>query len=313
MIGVLSSISIVLAVTVALSVIFLHWLFKMAFERQDKLPKLLCDPKKPQNGIVYDWDWLNSSPFEERQLTSSHDGITLNGHFLPSRTKSHRYFIAFHGFKGNFRELSGMCHFVYDEFDMNILMVDERAHNGSGGKYITMGYLEKYDALDWIKSICTEDPQAQICLFGISMGASIVMAVSGLPEFPQNVRCIIEDSGYSSIYKEYQHICRCDFAVNTCFVLPAFEKLAKRFVGIDFKHESPVEMISKSKTPTLFIHGDGDNFVPFRMLDENFRALPDCVPKEKYVTHGVSHCLSFFTYPDEYKKRVNNFIRKYTY
>ena len=82
-------------------------------------------------------------------------------------------------------------------------------------------------------------------------------------------------------------------------------------MGIDFHHESPEELISKSKVPTMFIHGDKDNFVPFAMLEENFSALPDSVPKEKYVTHGVSHCLSFFTYPEEYKERVNDFIRKY--
>jgi fermentation-respiration switch protein FrsA (DUF1100 family) len=313
MINILSGISVGLAVILVLSVILVYWLFQLAFKRQDKLPKLFCDPNNPQNGIVYDWAWLNSHVLEERKIISSHDEILLNGHFLRSQSNSHRYFITFHGFKGNFRELSAMCHFVYDEFDMNILMVDERAHNGSGGKYITMGYLEKYDALDWIKHICKKDPDAQICLYGISMGASIIMAASGLPEFPQNVRCIIEDSGFSSIYKEYQHICRCDFAINTSFVLPAFEKLAKKIIGIDFHHESPVEMISRSKTPTLFIHGDKDTFVPFKMLDENFRALPDSVPKEKYVTHGVAHCLSYFIYPDEYKNRVVNFIRKYAY
>jgi fermentation-respiration switch protein FrsA (DUF1100 family) len=50
---------------------------------------------------------------------------------------------------------------------------------------------------------------------------------------------------------------------------------------------SALNQVKRSKTPTLFIHGDKDNFVPFNMVNELYDACPS--DKDKLVIEGVGH------------------------
>ena len=48
-----------------------------------------------------------------------------------------------------------------------------------------------------------------------------------------------------------------------------------------------MEQLKKSKTPILFIHGEADNIVPFRMLQQVYDACP-CA-KKMLVVRGAGH------------------------
>ncbi|MEG0766219.1 MAG: alpha/beta hydrolase, partial [Clostridia bacterium] len=59
------------------------------------------------------------------------------------------------------------------------------------------------------------EENAEIVLFGVSMGGATVMMASG-ETLPPNVKAIIEDCGYSSIYDEFVH------QLHDAYRLPAF-------------------------------------------------------------------------------------------
>ena len=59
----------------------------------------------------------------------------------------------------------------------------------------------------------------------------------------------------------------------------------------------------------LFIHGGKDNFVPTKMVYQNYHATNG--PKELWIAKSVAHARSFETYPYEYKMRINKFLNKY--
>ncbi len=141
------------------------------------------------------------------------------------------------------------------------------------------------------------------------MGGATVMMVSG-EDLPPNVKAIIEDCGYSSIYDEFS------YELKHLFKLPAFPILyfasliTKIRAGYSLLRDgSCTEQVSKSKTPILFIHGDKDDFVPFYMLDKVYGAA-NC-QKEKLVVEGAGHALSAMTNPKLYWSAIKAFLNNH--
>ena len=63
--------------------------------------------------------------------------------------------------------------------------------------------------------------------------------------------------------------------------------LTKIRAGYSFGEASALEQVKKSKTPTLFIHGGGDLFVPTEMVYELYENGPEqrsCSSSPKQVT-----------------------------
>ncbi len=60
-----------------------------------------------------------------------------------------------------------------------------------------------------------EDPNAEIALFGVSMGGATAMMTSG-EDLPSNVKVIIEDCGYSTVIDEFT------YQLKDLFHLPSF-------------------------------------------------------------------------------------------
>ncbi|MDU3324204.1 MAG: alpha/beta hydrolase, partial [Escherichia coli] len=190
----------------------------------------------------------------------------------------------------------------------NVLIPDLRGHGMSEGDYIGMGWDERLDIIDLINYIIDVDKDSEIVLYGVSMGAATVMNVSG-ENLPSNVKAIIEDCGYTSAWDQFS------YQLDELFGLPPFPMMhtasliGKFRAGYWLKEASPLEQVKNSKTPTLFIHGDKDDFVPFSMLDQVYDACS--APKEKLVIEGAGHAKSSKVNPDMYWNGISKFLSKY--
>ena len=80
--------------------------------------------------------------------------------------------------------------------------------------------------------------------------------------------------------------------------------------GYDFKKASSVEAVKKCKKPMMFIHGTKDDFVPYSMGLEVYKAA-NC-EKELYSVKGATHANSIYMNPDDYWNHVFNFINNKT-
>ena len=67
-------------------------------------------------------------------------------------------------------------------------------------------------------------------------------------------------------------------------------------------------MAKSGDTPMLFIHGDADTYVPFFMLDENYKAKRTGA-RRKVVFPGAAHAMSLLSDPERYAQEIKVFLQ----
>lgn len=233
--------------------------------------------------------------------------INLYGYEIKPKKDSKIWVIAVHGYTDSSYFMVNSAK-MFLNYGYNVLMPDLRAHGKSDGKYIGMGWLDRLDLMLWIDYLIATYGNIKIILYGISMGAATVMMTSG-EKLPSNVRMVIEDCGYTSVWEEFAG------KLKTLFHMPTFPALynaniiTKIRAGYSLKKASAIKQIKKSKLPMLFIHGDQDKFVPFYMLDKLYEAAN--YKKEKLVIKNAGHAEAQWVEPEKYWHTVRKFIKKY--
>ena len=232
------------------------------------------------------------------------DSLRLHGKLF--KNPGTKYALVCHGYTSKAKHMAGFVN-KFHSLGYNVLAVDARAHGDSEGTKIGMGWVERFDVIEWINYIISLEPDAQIILHGVSMGASTVLMASG-EELPKNVKAIIADCGYTSEWDEFRQ--EADVLHIPWFpVLNASSAISKVRDGYDFKQASAVEQVKKSHTPTLFIHGSEDELVPYGMLNELYSAA-NC-EKEILTIQGAGHALSSSVASELYWNTVENFLEKH--
>lgn len=257
--------------------------------------------------------------FEANKQSVSHvaeDGTELLGWEAPAAATDgapyadgHTYTVLCHGYIG---QPSDMAKFAYHfaQQGMRTLMPAARGHErNTDAGYIQMGWQDSADLVGWVNDVVAADPEARILLFGVSMGGAEVMMASGR-DLPDNVRLIVEDCGYTSVWDEFS------LQLGNVFHLPSFPLLnatdvvSRGVAGYSFAGASAVEQLRHATVPMLFIHGDADTFVPFSMLDEVYDACASA-EKEKLVVPGAEHAQSSSTNPGLYWSTIDAFVGKH--
>lgn len=252
-------------------------------------------------------EWFKNQKFEKIHMNSD-DGIKLSGYFLPADSKTNRLAVIAHGYGGSAESMADYERYYHLQ-GFNVFAADDRGHGESEGRFIGMGWTDRKDYIKWIKLLIKKlGPDTQIVLHGESMGGATVMMMSG-ENLPANVKCIIEDCGYTSIKDEF------DYQIKQMFKIPSFPLVdfasieSKIRLGFSFSDASALKEVQKSKTPMFFIHGADDDFVPTKMVYQVYDAAK-CA-KQLWVVPKAKHAKSFIIARDEYEKRIRNFYNKY--
>lgn len=252
--------------------------------------------------------WVQSQPYETWTVTSK-DGLKLTAYYVPARIDTNRTVVLAHGYGGQAMEMGEFAKFYSEQRGFNVLLPDARGHAGSEGDYIGFGWPERLDYLQWIQEVINRvGPDAQIALHGLSMGGATVMMAGGEP-LPQQVKVIVEDSGYTSVYEELA------YQLKSMYNLPAFPLISATSLltdiraGYNFAEASALQQVAKNKTPMLFIHGAADTFVPTDMV---YRLYDACqAEKQLYLALGAGHGMAYYVDKIEYEKIVADFIDRY--
>lgn len=283
-------------------------LYKFAFKRVDEVPATSAEKQKYADDYYQYIDWLHKQPTITWQLHQLDPKQRLIATYLPAEQPTTDSVIIAHGYKGNGETMANYAK-MFHELGYNVLLPDDRAHGKSAGKYITFGWLDRLDYLEWINRIIeTVGPDSRITLFGVSMGGATVEMLGG-EKMPEQVRCIIADCGYSNISDEMTYLLKKSFHLPKYPFFPAVDLLNRRRQGFDLKQVSSVDQLKHNHLPILFIHGQKDIYVPAEMLNANYAATQG--PKEKWVVPEATHAESFWVNPTAYRDHVKSFIDRY--
>ena len=209
-----------------------------------------------------------------------------------------------HGYRStSLRDFAGSG-IAYKERPYNLLLIDQRSHGESGGKVITFGIKERFDILDWIKyGIDRFGQDVKILLYGISMGGATVLMAAG-EKLPENVRCVIADSPYSSPLDIIAKV-GAEKGFPRLLVKPLAICGARLFGGFSLTSASPREAVARASVPILILHGDADSFVPDYMSDEIAAQNPAVILK-KFA--GADHAASYLADTEGYLSLVDGFV-----
>ena len=254
-------------------------------------------------------DWVEDQKFEHRTLTS-HDGLKLSGYYLPSSKPTNKLVILTHGYLGHAKQMGLYGQYYYKDLGYNIFMPDARGHGDSGGDYYGFGWPDRLDLIDWTALLVDElGPDTEVVYHGLSMGAATVLMASGEEKIPRQVKAIIADSPYKSVYQLFA------YQMNRMFYLPAFplldstSLLTKIRAGYSFRSASALKKVEKTNVPILYIHGEADTFVPTKMAEELYEHTSS--EAELLLIPGANHGEAFALAEDKYKKSVNQFLDRY--
>lgn len=246
-----------------------------------------------------------SSHYEETTIQSV-DQLKLHAYSIKNENETNKWVLIFHGYSSDGLQMTKYAKHFYD-MGYNVLIPDARGHGKSEGDYIGMGWHDRLDVVSWIDNTVQLQNDAEIVLYGVSMGGATVMMASG-EKLPSNVKAIIEDCGYASVWGEFS------YQLKEIFHLPAFpimyfaSAVTKMKAGYTLGEADTVKQVAKSQTPMLFIHGTNDTFVPSSMLDEVYEAAN--VPKEKLLVEGAGHGSAESVAGTTYWDTIQSFLSK---
>lgn len=266
-------------------------------EERLRLDKMMQDGK----------DWFNNANKEKIAIKSSNFNKNIVADYIFADNESDICVIVIHGYTSNPCSM-GVYAEKYHELGYNVLMPSLNGHADSESSVVTMGWKDRLDIIDWINYLVETNPDIKIILHGVSMGAATTMMTTG-EKLPENVKVAVADCGYTSVWDIFDNKIRNNFKMHSFPTLYSANTVNKLYSGFDFKKASSIEQLKKSKTPTIFIHGDKDTFVPYEMLDKVYEACAS--DKEKVTIPNSPHARNSCANPELYWNSVCAFINNY--
>ena len=232
----------------------------------------------------------------------SGDGLTLEAWWVDSPHSS-RTVVLVHGWGGGKHN----AHIVetarvYAGAGFDVLMLDLRAHGGSEGERVTLGYREVRDvwaALSWLEE--RGSGPGEVVLHGWSMGgATVLRAAPGT-----GVSAVVAESAYADLPPLLRE------RLPEASGLPAFFNpgvffMGRVSLGIDawaVRPEEDAGRLSQEGVPFMIIHSRQDEVVPFGHAEALAEAHPGATLWE---LRGYGH-VAAHTHP-EYRERLLTFL-----
>lgn len=274
----------------------------------------LHDIEKSYNRYVennlFDEALYNSASKEDITL-KSFDDLNLTSTLIMNENPTNKFIVLVHGvsicYVGSLKYFD-----IFYKNGFNVLIVNQRRHGKSEGKYSTYGFYEKYDVNMWIEYLKSRFGNDIILgLHGESMGAGTVMETIPLND---SIKFVIEDCGYSNFHEligfqithEYKNRLVRKILRPSLLFANFFMKTKAKF---SMKKIVPIDIVASTSLPMMFVHGKEDYFVPWYMAVDLYKAKTKGY-KELYLVEGAKHAEALEVNKILYEKKIMTFIEK---
>lgn len=250
--------------------------------------------------ILSNMAYVRSLPYEEQTLTAE-DGVRLLANWYDRGSK--RTLILLHGFCSTpLNNFSALARAFYER-GYNLLMVWQRGHGKSGGKYTTLGLRESGDLLRWIDRVNELVPAGSIAVYGISMGGATVAYASDRI-VSSSVKVIGIDCCYCS---PYDQMCKGKGVLSVLWtpMMPLVCLFSKLLMGVNIRRHT-YDSLKNTRIPAVFMIGLADKKVPPRFFRTNYEACAS--EKELIEVPGAPHALAFVAADGTLRERLFEFV-----
>ena len=256
------------------------------------------------------YDDLKAAGVLKDTTITGYRGFKVHACYVPAANpaKAQGTAIVVHGYTDNHFVFLYLVRMYRDQFNYNVLFPDLQYHGLSEGDHAQMGWYDRLDVEKWAEVAHNIFKDDFMVVHGVSMGAATTMMMSG-DELPAYIRAFVEDCGYASVWDQFKANLKQTFHLPPFPILTSANIVCKNRYGWSFKEASSMAQLAKCERPMLFIHGDADDFVPFSHLQMNYDAKVKGY-KEMWVAPGAVHANSYAKHPEEYTRRVKNFLEK---
>ena len=260
--------------------------YKNLIPRGVEKPLNECDLTNTQykpyiSNLYSDMDYMQKRDFEEINI-KSFDGINLKANYY--NYNKNKTAILIHGYKATpLNNFSTIGKYLID-MGYNLLMIYQRTHGKSDGKYITFSKKEGLDLLEWIKYTDNSNID-EILLYGISMGSSTLMSISD-KIISNKIKLLVFESGFIKMNRMIK-----DSLKRKNKLLLLFYPLVKihalvfahfRISGFDIS-----KRLKNCNYKALFIHGKEDRLIKYSDTVHAYNNKLD--NKELLLIDGAGH------------------------
>lgn len=224
--------------------------------------------------------------YEDVFLTAA-DGTRVHGWHIPGESRVTLLWL--HGNAGNISRRLDNILLMRERLGVGVFIIDYRGYGLSAGKPSESGlYMDAEAAFDWLVAERGLDAEREIVIFGRSLGVGVAVETA----VRHKVRCVILESGFSSI-ADMSATTRLSFLSR--LTLPLFEA----------RYDS-ASKIGGLQSPAMILHGDQDRTVPPDMSRRLYEAAPE--PKIFHSIAGAGHNDTVQAGGEEYIEALRRFV-----
>ena len=181
--------------------------------------------------LITGYKWYDTI-YKQHVTIKNRKGKTLHAMEFRNPSNSNVWVVVLHGWTNVKREMSSYAMEYYNR-GFNVLIPDLRGHGNSESKFVTMGWLDRFDVTDWLYSIAEENPKSKIILHGVSMGGATTMMTTG-EKLPDNVVLAVEDCGFANVKEILADRCDRKYHLPSKVLIPGVTFANKIFNGFFF-------------------------------------------------------------------------------
>lgn len=233
---------------------------------------------------------------------AAHDGTLLKGMYYPGEPESKITVICIHGYTSHAEREWAFPGLFYLSLGYNVLIPYQRAHGLSGGKYISLGALERVDMQGWVNQVNEMNPDGKIIIHGLSMGGGIALDLTAIEM--KNVKAVISDAPSHSVKDMFEAIAAHAFKKNSEKIAACTIARFEKEFGVDVLEFERVDVVTKGKYPLLLSAGSHED------CEELFESLKSKNPMhtEIIILPGCNHGNGMYKQTELYQRVIREFI-----
>ena len=298
---------------IALGIIFITYYvlsiitFKNLIPRGVEKPLNECDltntQYKPYINTLYK-DMENMAKIEYEEITiDSFDGYKLKANYY--NNNSSKTAILIHGYKATpLNNFSTIGLYLLD-MGYNLLMVYQRTHGKSEGKYITFSKKEGNDLLKWIDHVDSDSKIDDVILYGISMGSSTLMSISSRIT-SKKVKLLVFEAGFIKMNKMVKDSLKRKNKLLMLFY-PFVKIHAVCISHFNLSNKDISKNLENCEYKTLFVHGKEDRLINYNDTVHAYNNKKG--NKELLLIEGAGHNMCNLYNRNIIKEKINEMTK----